>query len=308
MGTIFSTILIATPPAFLVGWLCSKALFNYRVAKQQNVTGHGPAENAVPAEQPLQNQAPATDTPDEGLQQKLRQQLKVMQAKLQSLQAEHKALKAALVERDQTITELRRSLKVQSTLPEETAATAAATETARHRKLVEAVHDKLNAAEDRNRQLDLACAAANTRALRTAQRYLRWRKKLMPRLKQYRQQRAIIGELREELRQRDLRQQERESVLADRAEVAAVRPVRDRQDLQSLHGIGPALSQKMHDLGIYRLQQIAEMNQAELTAFYKSLGIGAAAVARNKWQQQARRILGLAEDSPGTAVSAELSA
>ena len=307
MGIIFSTILIAAPLAFLAGWLCSKALFRYLAAKSNSVAVVT-AEDDVAVEVTRPDQQPMQESEAPERQQNLQAQLKVLRARLQPLQAESKTLKAALVERDQTITELRRSLKVQSTLPEETAATAAATTTARHRKLVEAMHDKLSAAEERNGQLERAQAVATSRAERIAQRYLRWRKKLLPRLKQYRQQRAIIGELREELRQRDLRQQERAAMLSGKPEVAVVQRSLDRQDLQSLHGVGPALSKKMQELGIYRLQQLVEMDRSELLAFYKSLGLGAAAIARNDWQQQARQILGLAENKTPAALPEELPA
>jgi predicted flap endonuclease-1-like 5' DNA nuclease len=310
MGIIFSTILIAAPLAFLAGWLCSKALFRYLVNAQAEAAAAVNMANEVAPDtaQPDQQVAGDSESAEPQLQQQFNAHLKVLQARLQPLQAESKALKAALVERDQTITELRRSLKVQSTLPEESAATASATATARHRKLLEAMHDKLSAAEERNRQLELTQSAANTKALRIAQRYLRWRKKFLPRLKQYRQQRTIIGELREELRQRDLRQQEREAMPAGNADVAAVTRSLHRQDLQSLHGVGPALSKKMQDLGVYRLQQLAQMDRNELVAFYKSLGLGATAIARNNWQQQARQILGLPENSTPAPLPEELSA
>lgn len=315
MGTIVSTVLIAAPLAFLVGWLCSKALFRYLAAA---ATEQSPAGETMQSDATGRGEA-AQESSDPDLARRLRQRVGQLQQELKPLKGEVELLKEAVVERDQTILELRQKLQVNSTLPEETPATAAATETARHRQLQESLHAQLQQLEEQNQELSAASEAARARAGRIAERYLKWRKKLAPVIRQFRQQRAMINELREELRQRDLRQQAsqsarmrgeipaKENAAKQRPESAGPGSVQ-AENLQALRGVGPAMHKRLNEAGVYRLQQLAAMDGNALRQLCHALGMGAGAIARCDWAQESRQLILPAEVSPSVALPEKLSA
>lgn len=377
MSAIISAVLIAIPPAFLAGWVLSKALLRASIAGEQPVAGkdaHSASASTLTEGAAAANPVsadPSPDAHDRQLVNKLRQELAAAKTGLQPLQTELQLLKEAGAERQQLVVDLKRKLQLQATLPEETPATG----TARHRQLLQLMKDRLETGEQRIAELTDELSRAENKGRRTAERFLNWRQKMKPLAKQYRQQRAMLKELREELRLRDMRQRDQQESLAKaqaqrvaaiaeattmaasvpeassaspvsecaaanagltkaevpalsvaektvespvdqpqsgpEAPVAMLAPKRadakdadaavpasvaasgdeEREDLQALRGVGPALHKKLNAQGVYRLKQLAVMDGDEMLRLGKSLGVSHKAILKQDWVSQARALL-----------------
>jgi predicted flap endonuclease-1-like 5' DNA nuclease len=321
MSTVFSTVLIASPPAFLIGWLMSKALFRRSVLNRSAVDTNLPANAAPIPESPA-----ATGSIDQAAVKKvlaerqqaqqlvsqLRDQLGAAQQRLQPLQAEAQLLKEAVAEREHQVLDLRRKLQQQS-MPPEVEVGAASIDTAKHRQLLMAMRDRLTAQEQLAAEQNTQFAVIQQRLKNATQRAQKWRLKSRPLLRQFRQQRTMISQLRDELRQRDLRQQNLETAHAAQLTTQATgQAVADRlvsiskatesrvdyssvnqENLQVLRGLGPILHKKLNERGIYRLGQLAELSAEESYRLCRSLGVGHKIAARNDWAASARELLGM---------------
>jgi predicted flap endonuclease-1-like 5' DNA nuclease len=220
MSTIISTVLIAVPPAFLLGWIFSKALFRHISLTRPNTTlGDTASVPAVAADALANDQsnpsvaskpddAPMAAAKDAGHKlNSLRKQLAVALANTQSMQAEIQLLKEAAAEREHAVIDLRRKLQMQLALPEEKISSAPANQ----KQIIKMMEDRQAAHELRIEELSHELEAANTRVKRTVQRFHNWRQKLKPLAKQFRQQRTMINELREELGRQDMQQNGQEA-------------------------------------------------------------------------------------------------
>jgi len=318
MSTIFSTVLIASPPAFLAGWLLSKALFR-QLALQRSLLNAGVPVNASAPE--------ATTTGNEQIDQttaknliaerqhaqqqanQLREQLGAVQQRLQPLQGEVKLLKEAVAEREHQVLDLRRKLQVQGTPPEVDVRAAIDGDTVKNRQLLQAMRDRLTAQEQLVREQAVELESVQKRLQSTLLRAHKWRLRFNPFLRQLRQQRAMISELREELRQRELRQQQVDtqklagslepSVTEQPASAPAAIDSRsdyssiNQENLQLLRGVGPALHKKLNESGIYRLGQLAAISVDEYYRLSRSLGVAQKTAVRNDWPACARQLLGM---------------
>jgi predicted flap endonuclease-1-like 5' DNA nuclease len=343
MSTIVSTVLIAAPPAFLSGWILSKVVFRHISLTRPNaIRGDAikpPASFAAAPANTAGTAAGEQSTADGRRVKLLRQKLAGAQAEAQSLRTEMQLLKEAAAEREHTVLELKRKLKVQLAVPEQSLAAAPA----RQKQFVQMLEDRLATHEQHIEELKHELKSAETRGRSTTQRFRKWRQKFKPMARQFRQQRKMIGELREELRRRDLEQQRLaevhagnvESLLASSVQqipLPVVAPAEvmiqaagvaadqravglsgmatecesqpadfgdsdcgddEREDLQVLRGVGPALRKKLNEKGIYRLRQIALMSPQELHEVGKSLGISRKLLARHGWIRQARSLLNM---------------
>ncbi len=65
----------------------------------------------------------------------------------------------------------------------------------------------------------------------------------------------------------------------------------EREDLQVLRGVGPALHKKLNAKGVYRLKQLAVMDADELLRLAKSLGVSQKVILKQDWVGQARALL-----------------
>lgn len=61
-------------------------------------------------------------------------------------------------------------------------------------------------------------------------------------------------------------------------------------DLTLIRGVGPALQQKLHEFGLYTLQQIAELSDVEIVELEAQIG-ARAGLTRNDWRAQAASLL-----------------
>jgi predicted flap endonuclease-1-like 5' DNA nuclease len=96
---------------------------------------------------------------------------------------------------------------MQLALPEEKIASVPANQ----KQFIKMMEDRQAIYELRAEELSQELAAANARANRTTQRFHNWRQKIKPMAKQFRQQRTMINELREELGRQDMQQNGQEA-------------------------------------------------------------------------------------------------
>jgi predicted flap endonuclease-1-like 5' DNA nuclease len=61
-----------------------------------------------------------------------------------------------------------------------------------------------------------------------------------------------------------------------------------RDDLKQIKGIGPAIEKTLHELGIFRFDQIAEMNEYDIDRIAKRLKGFRTRIYREDWIGQAR--------------------
>jgi hypothetical protein len=69
-------------------------------------------------------------------------------------------------------------------------------------------------------------------------------------------------------------------------------------DFQRIHGIGKSLSAKLHNLGIYRFDQIANWHPAQVAAVAKMLQIGSQ-IEKDEWLEQAKSLCKTRDSDPG---------
>ena len=75
------------------------------------------------------------------------------------------------------------------------------------------------------------------------------------------------------------------------AKKAPAKPTAAAQDLTRIKGIGPKLRERLHRLGITRLEQIAALDRPAIAALEKALKSDGR-VAREQWVRQAKALLG----------------
>lgn len=64
----------------------------------------------------------------------------------------------------------------------------------------------------------------------------------------------------------------------------------DVDDLTRLQGVSPAIQNRLQELGIYRLQQVASWNQSQVREFSRRLAFKDR-IERERWVEQARRLM-----------------
>lgn len=311
MSAVLSTVLITAPLAFLVGWLASKAVFRHMSLMRPNAT-LVPAEQR-PSEPVAQAPTPSADAePEVAFAQvtRLKQQLSAGQTHLAAARSEIQALREAVAEREHRMAELGTKLQVAHTLPEDTEAGRIEVRDAHVAKQLRKMQQRAEHFEQHNVELRRELIGVERRLGFATSRFHKWRTRFHPLAKQFRQQKFIINELREELRHREQAgRTESAPAVTTPPPVMAQPETRTpeqldqqlRDDLQQLQGIGPALHRKLNDRGIYRLQQLAALNTDELLALGKTLGVSEKLMRRHDWASQARIRLGLTESSPSQA-------
>jgi predicted flap endonuclease-1-like 5' DNA nuclease len=293
MSTILVTILLTAPLAFLGGWLLSKAVFIHFSARTRTV---------APGEQDtVRMPAPATASKNQltpNIQKAVRglqQQLATRQKDCEAMQTETQLLKEAVAEREHRLLELKQQLSATAIPPEDIKPGATSLENVQQTKEKRLLEQRINTHEHKIAQLHRELITAENQKDTAQTIFKKWRSRFKPLARQFRQQRMIISELREELRQRELRR-EQEAITHQRelnavnnavpaaattpvsaapevASAAAPAPVAQRDDLKSLKGIGPALQKKLYNQGIFRFQQLADLSVEELNKLGKSLGV-----------------------------------
>jgi len=68
------------------------------------------------------------------------------------------------------------------------------------------------------------------------------------------------------------------------------RPTGKLDDLQLINGVGPKLEKKLHRLGIYHYEQIAQLTADDIKLIDSKLKTYKGRVKRDKWPMQARRL------------------
>jgi len=310
----------------MAGWLLSKALFR-QLALQRSLLDTGKPENAVAStanvaanaqiDQATVKKLLAERQQAQQLITQLREQLGAAQQRLQPLQGEVQLLKEAVAEREHQVVDLRQKLKVQGTPPEVDVRAATDGDTTRNRQLLQTMRENLTAQEQLAGEQLVQLAGLQERLQSTVQRAHKWRLRFKPFLRQLRQQRTMINELREELRQRELGQQQLDAAqpqkpVAQSPEQSGAEPATvdsrsdcssiNQENLQLLRGLGPALHKKLNESGIYRLGQLAGMSVDEYYRLSRSLGVAQKTAIRNDWPACARQLLGMVPAYPDTQI------
>jgi predicted flap endonuclease-1-like 5' DNA nuclease len=338
MSTILSAILITAPLTFMAGWLLSKALFRHLSSNSSDSASYASQTSALSADHTqtvpsvLDSDQLSTTTQDRNALHVLQKHLTASQVDCQALTNETQLLKEAAAERNQQLFEVKQKLALLQSPPE--AAKADSIENLQQAKEMRDQQDKLAAKDEETIQLTRELIHAEASSARLSKRSSKWRGWFKALSKQIRQQRMIISELREELRQRELRREnealehQREldaasnkapaepattvSLAVHQALVPSVEPmpsvlpaatptampapppVQPQSDnLRQLKGIGPALQKKLNNKGIYRFQQLADMDQAEALKLGKSLNLSEKLINKNDWAKQAQEVLGV---------------
>jgi len=68
------------------------------------------------------------------------------------------------------------------------------------------------------------------------------------------------------------------------------RPSGELDDLQLINGVGPKLERKLHRLGVYHYEQIAEFTAEDIQLLDSKLKTYKGRVKRDKWPMQARKL------------------
>ena len=71
-------------------------------------------------------------------------------------------------------------------------------------------------------------------------------------------------------------------------EISAAKPADSNDNLQQIKGIGPSIEKTLHDLGIYRFHQIAEMSEYDIDRVAQQLRGFRSRIYREDWIGQAR--------------------
>jgi predicted flap endonuclease-1-like 5' DNA nuclease len=66
--------------------------------------------------------------------------------------------------------------------------------------------------------------------------------------------------------------------------------INSRDDLKQIKGIGPAIEKTLHELGIFRFDQIAEMNEYDIDRIAQRLKGFRSRIYREDWIGQARAL------------------
>lgn len=279
MTTIIVSILIASPIAFLAGWLLAKVLLVHergdeaQAAREQREA----ARRGVGADRAstLTGRAARPGAVSAGTAASPRKSAPELSMN------ESQALNAALAERDQTIERLRLRAEQHGMAGDPNAL-------AELKREVDALHAQLRKSLARERKLR---GHLNERRRRG--------QALVGRLKE---QRQLIGELRaqatEAAQSAKAASARHQPDLLDQLEERLSEPLAADQreghaydDLQRIRGIGPVLNGRLRKLGIVRYQQLAAMSPEELAALSNSLGIGSDRLQRLGIAEQATRLL-----------------
>ena len=65
----------------------------------------------------------------------------------------------------------------------------------------------------------------------------------------------------------------------------------DRDDLQRIDGIGRFVEKKLNAIGIYKISQIANMDQSISDEVNAAIGLGPGRIDRDEWVLQAKRLI-----------------
>jgi predicted flap endonuclease-1-like 5' DNA nuclease len=292
MSSVLSTVLITAPVAFLLGWLLSKAVF-----KHLSVTRPNPG---------VSRGQQAISSADSQLAEKA---TTASQIEDRSAHSDTQLLKEAIAERDHLITTLKQQIASKPEPLEDTAANATAQE-GKLRETVKALREGLTTKEKQLNQLKSALHTRDEKSLMRMRLIKSGRTRVKSLAKKIRQQKLILSELRDELRQRELQQREleaRRQTQKSAPQKQAPEPaVSNSNELRALQGVGPAMQIKLNEKGICRLKQLAEMDATALTKLGTALSINPSRLAKIDWAAQARQLLKIS--APGNSPAAEKEA
>lgn len=154
----------------------------------------------------------------------------------------------------------------------------------------EALHERLKKLSD-----DLA--AAENKVAVQSQDLLTWQSRISPLVNKYREKEAQVQGLQHELLkiQRDLKTISAPAPTTDKERTADITQNEedlDRENLQLIRGVGPAIEQTLHKMGIRNLEQIAELTAEDIHRVAAEIRGFSSRITRENWIGQAKKLLG----------------
>ena len=230
------------------------------------------------------------------------------------LQTEVSLLKEALAERDHAITELKSRVYDMPDLKAVHQDEKSEESSREQDKLTEQLEQLQQKQLHLSRKLHLAEADVDAKRRHLAT----WLNRTRKILKQSRQQRTIIGELRKQLKlNSQLLARQADKVIdidtdktnidTDKTNEVKLLFEVPSDDLQAMRGIGPALEKRLNKQGIYCFRQIAAMSLDDLVELGKTLGVGRNRTLCSEWLSQAQEITGAGDAADSDNKSAESS-
>ena len=302
MGTL-STILITAPLAFIAGWLLCKALFIQLEAVRSTAAPALPEVRSRSTATPsVENSEPSSTAIASTTIDAFSIRPADSKTANATLENEVQLLREAVAEREHQLQELHIRLAETAAPPEETAINVDTIRNIKISKEMREMQQRISDGQHEIARLRHETITAEKRLDAAGRRFSLWRLRFKPIIRLVRQQRMIINELRDEMRQQD-----QERVIATTGQNPAANvppPVEVRQQIDSLRtvrGIGPAVEKKLNAQGIFRLQQLAELSSEDLLSLGHQVGLSDKQLKKNTWVQQARELLGLQTSNDGVS-------
>ncbi len=327
MNTVISTILICAPLAFLAGWLISKVILKQNLATKAKLAANPATPQEYDPNATIQRPdgrnllAMALESSDTGADDCEDNTEPARDRSMStSVRTEMSLLKEALAERDHEIFDLKANIQDQPDPaalqavaghynPYETGAVTITSADSSGDKTEETTdnsstdtetsqREELDAAKHENLLLSGQVHRAEALADKKSRHVSTWRGRARALVKQCRQQRMIIGELRNQLRQLSAKTADTELPLELPPEVHA-------DDLKVLRGIGPALEKRLNQQGVTCYRQIAAMTHDELMQIGRSLGIGKLSSLSTEWLEQAQALVQATQPETGLEIESD---
>jgi predicted flap endonuclease-1-like 5' DNA nuclease len=173
--------------------------------------------------------------------------------------------------------------------------------TASNRKRDE-LHAQLQRLLARSRELMAGSRAKDEKIFRLSRELDSWQERLPPLVYRFREKALEATAAHRALDVERARARELEDTLRTRilpltdppgaGDEESARPARARRDdLKRIRGIGPVLERLLNDMGIHRLQQIAEFGPDDVERVQAALKDFPDRVERDHWVEQARRLI-----------------
>ncbi len=166
------------------------------------------------------------------------------------------------------------------------------------------LHQQLQKLLEHSRELMSASKARDEKIFTLSRELESWQERVPPLVQRYRDKATEASEALQALENERERTRQLEEALraqlvpstdapADNGQAAQTRsePGRGRDDLKLIRGIGPVLERLLNDMGIHRLQQIAEFGPDEIRQVEATLKDFPGRIERDRWVEQARGLL-----------------
>ncbi|MEJ2601924.1 MAG: hypothetical protein P8172_01290 [Gammaproteobacteria bacterium] len=176
------------------------------------------------------------------------------------------------------------------------------------------LHQQLQKLLEHSRELMATSKAKDEKIFALSRELESWKERVPPLVQRYRDKAMEASEALQALETQTERTHQLEEALrtrmapssdapTDNGRIAEARRVsgRGRDDLKRIRGIGPVLERLLNDMGIDRLQQIADFGPEEIREVEAALKDFPGRIERDRWVEQARGLIREGRRDAGTA-------